>query len=115
MTHPTALRVHPLSEVRERLSGILARFRSEGTRAEPVIFGTHRKPEAIILPYSEYEAFIEQRQRLLDVMDSLRSVQVEIPGPYSLVHDQAVAAYVTGEIDEDQAYRRVLDHYQQHP
>jgi pimeloyl-ACP methyl ester carboxylesterase len=37
----------PLSEVRQRLSGILARFRREGAAAEPVAFGSHRKPEAI--------------------------------------------------------------------
>jgi hypothetical protein len=30
------IQVHPVSEVRARLSGILARFRREGAAAEPV-------------------------------------------------------------------------------
>ena len=44
------LQVHPLSEVRQQLSGILARFRREGAAAAPVAFGSHRKPEAVLLP-----------------------------------------------------------------
>jgi uncharacterized protein len=48
------IQVHPLSEVRQRLSGILARFRREGAAAEPVAFGSPRKPEAILLPYEVY-------------------------------------------------------------
>ena len=34
MTDPVVIHVHPLSEVRQRLSGILARFRREGAAAE---------------------------------------------------------------------------------
>src|SRR5260370_21262215 len=67
MTSPAVLQVHPLSEVRQRLSGILARFRREGAAAEPVAFGSHRKPEAILLPYEvyeRYEALSRQRARL---------------------------------------------------
>jgi hypothetical protein len=75
------------------------------------VFGSHRKPEAIILPYEVYEALAGQRRRLTDVLDALRSVQVELPGPLSPEHDLAVAAYVTGEIDADEAYRRVLARY----
>ena len=33
---PEVIQVHPVSEVRARLSGILARFRHEGAAAEPV-------------------------------------------------------------------------------
>ena len=57
MTSPAVIQVHPLSEVRQRLSGILARFRREGAAAEPVAFGSHRKPEAILLPYEVYERY----------------------------------------------------------
>jgi hypothetical protein len=57
MTDPVVIHVHPLSEVRQRLSGILARFRREGAAAEPVAFGSHRKPEAILLPYEVYERY----------------------------------------------------------
>jgi hypothetical protein len=109
---PLALPVHPLSEVRERLSGILSRFRRDGDSAEPVVFGSHRKPEAIILPYQEFESLIRQRQRMLGALDVMRSVQVELPGPFSAEHERLMTDYVVGEIDADEAYRRMLAVYQ---
>src|SRR5450432_1151607 len=57
MGSPVVTQVHPLSEVRQRLSGILARFRREGPAAAPVAFGSHRKPEAVLLPYEVYERY----------------------------------------------------------
>jgi hypothetical protein len=110
---PLALPVQPLSEVRERLSGILARFRRDGGSAEPVVFGSHRKPEAIILPYQEYESLTRQRQRMLGALDVMRSVQVELPGPFSAEHEHLMTSYVVGEIDADEAYRRMLAVYRQ--
>jgi hypothetical protein len=93
MTDPVVLQVHPLSEVRQRLSGILARFRREGAAAEPVAFGSHRKPEAILLPYEvyeRYEALSRQRARLDSALASAQSVQAELPGPFSPDHDREV-------------------------
>ena len=69
-----------------RLSGILARFRREGAAAEPVAFGSHRKPEAILLSYEvyeRYEALARQRTRLDHALSAAQSVQVEVPGPFS--------------------------------
>ena len=83
MANPAVVQVHPLSEVRARLSGILARFRREGAAAEPVAFGSHRKPEAILIPYEayeRYEALARQRARLDDALSAAQSVQVELPG-----------------------------------
>ena len=91
MTGPAVIQVHPLSEVRQRLSGILARFRREGAAAEPVAFGSHRKPEAILLPYEVYERYEElsrQHARLDSALDAAQSVQVELPGPVSPDHDR---------------------------
>ena len=82
MTGPAVIQVHPLSEVRQRLSGILARFRREGAAAEPVAFGSHRKPEAILLPYEvceRYEKLSRQHARLDSALDAAQSVQVELP------------------------------------
>lgn len=110
---PLAMPVQPLSEVRERLSGILARFRRDGNGAEPVVFGSHRKPEAIILPYAEFEALTRQRQRMLSALDVMRSVQIEVPGPFSAEHERLMSDYVDGEIDADEAYQRMLAVYQQ--
>ncbi|CAN5752731.1 hypothetical protein BH23ACT10_BH23ACT10_13420 [soil metagenome] len=48
---------HPVttSEARSGLTATVRRFREQGAAAEPVLFGSHRKPEAVILPYEAYE------------------------------------------------------------
>jgi antitoxin StbD len=102
--------VHPLSEVRAQLSGILARFRREGTAAEPVAFGSHRKPEAILIPYEAYERY-EALARLDDALSAAQSVQVELPGAFSPGHDREVSAYVDGEISAAELYRRSVSRY----
>lgn len=114
MANPVTVRVHLLSEVRQRLSGILARFRREGAAAEPVAFGSHRKPEAILLPYEvyeRYEALARQHSRLDAALSAAQSVQVELPGAFSPEHDQEVAAYVDGEISAAEMYRRTVARY----
>ena len=114
MVNPGTDRVHPLSEVRQRLSGILARFRREGAAAEPVAFGSHRKPEAILLPYEayeRYEALARQHSRLDAALSAAQSVQVELPGAFGPEHDQEVAAYVDGEISAAEMYRRTVARY----
>jgi PHD/YefM family antitoxin component YafN of YafNO toxin-antitoxin module len=116
MSSPVVIQVHPLSEVRQRLSGILARFRREGAEAEPVAFGSHRKPEAVLLPYEvyeRYEALARQRSRLDNALSAAQSVQVELPGPSSPDHDREVSAYVDGEIDAAELYRRTVARYRQ--
>ena len=116
MSGPAITQVHPLSEVRQRLSGILARFRREGAAAEPVAFGSHRKPEAVLLPYEvseRYEALARQRSRVENVLSAAQSVQVELPGPFSLDHDREVSAYVDGEISAAELYRRTVARYRQ--
>lgn len=110
---PGALPVHPLAQVRERLPGILERFRRDGDAADPVVVGSDGKPEAVLLPYRQFEWLTRQRQPLVNALDVMRSVQVELPGPFSAEHDQLMAAYVDGEIDADEAYRRMLAVYQE--
>jgi hypothetical protein len=108
------LQVHPLSEVRQQLPGILARFRHEGAAAAPVAFGSHRKPEAILLPYEayqRYEAIAQQRARLDSALSAAQSVQVELPGPFTPDHDWEVSAYVDGEISAAELYRRTVARY----
>jgi hypothetical protein len=117
MSSPVVTQVHPLSEVRQRLSGILARFRREGAAAEPVAFGSHRKPEAVLLPYEvyeRYEALSRQRERLDNALSAARwSVQVELPGSFGPEHDREVSAYVDGEISAAELYRRTVARYRQ--
>jgi hypothetical protein len=55
--------VLPTTEARDTLSKILARFRDEGPRATPVLFGDHRKPEAVVVPielWDQVETMIMQ-------------------------------------------------------
>jgi hypothetical protein len=114
VANPEVIQVHPLSEVRRRLSGILARFRREGAAAEPVAFGSHRKPEAILLPYEVYEryqALAGQHARLHNALSAAQSVQVEVPGPFSPEHDREVSAYVDGTINAAELYRRTVARY----
>jgi PHD/YefM family antitoxin component YafN of YafNO toxin-antitoxin module len=46
--------VVPSAEARDHLSGYLKLFREMG-RADPVVFGSHRKPEGVIMSYQRYE------------------------------------------------------------
>jgi antitoxin StbD len=47
--------VVPSAEARDRLSSYLKLFREKGGQADPVVFGSHRKPEGVILSYERYE------------------------------------------------------------
>lgn len=50
---------------RKGLPTILKRFREDGIDAQPVVFGSHRKPEAAVIPFELYErieAIVEDHQ-----------------------------------------------------
>lgn len=47
--------VVPSAEARDHLSSYLKLFREKGRQADPVVFGSHRKPEGVILSYERYE------------------------------------------------------------
>lgn len=49
-----AVHAVPTTEARRDINKILKRFRSDGPTAQPVLFGAHRRPEAVILPYDAY-------------------------------------------------------------
>jgi PHD/YefM family antitoxin component YafN of YafNO toxin-antitoxin module len=53
--------VIPSREARQHLGTMLQRFR-QGEH-EPMIFGAHRKPEAVILPFEEYERLLDIEER----------------------------------------------------
>ncbi|WP_400996618.1 nucleotidyltransferase domain-containing protein [Agromyces sp. GXQ0307] len=44
--------VMPVAEARAGLSGLLREFRARGAEALPVVIGSHRKPEAVLVPYA---------------------------------------------------------------
>lgn len=54
------------AEAREQLSQLLDRFRREGEDAEPMLFGAHRKAEAVVVPLAVWERLqlMEEQGRL---------------------------------------------------
>jgi len=46
--------VRPVGEARAELTRTLRRFREDPGHAAPVVLGSHRAPEAVILPYAQY-------------------------------------------------------------
>jgi antitoxin StbD len=56
--------VLPSREAREELPKALARFRKEGASAEPVIFGSHRKPEGVVIPFALYASLLPAIEEL---------------------------------------------------
>lgn len=49
-----ATAVVPVAEARAGLSAVLRDFRARGTAAHPVVIGSHRRPEAVLLPYETF-------------------------------------------------------------
>jgi antitoxin StbD len=57
--------VIPTSEVRAALSKITKRFDAGDT--EPVFFGSHRRPQAVLVPIAVWEKLLEHAEDELDV------------------------------------------------
>jgi hypothetical protein len=55
---PGYLEVETTTAVRDRLTAITAEFRQRGAMAQPVIFGSHRKPEAVLMPVALVERLL---------------------------------------------------------
>jgi antitoxin StbD len=57
--------VVPSAEAREHLSSYLRLFREQREQADPIVFGSHRKPEGVILSYERYEWLTEVLDELV--------------------------------------------------
>jgi hypothetical protein len=55
----TSHTIVPSAEARDHLASYLRLFREEGERAAPVVFGSHRKAEGVILSYARYARLVE--------------------------------------------------------
>lgn len=102
--------VQPLAEIRERLSQVVAKFRREGSAAEPVIFGTHRKPEAVLLSYEVYRSLVDRAEMVRSMNTAFASVRLEGLEPTS----DAIARserMIRGEISPDEAYEETVRQY----
>ncbi len=96
MTVEFAQLVLPTSEARAVLSPTLDRFRREGVTAAPVVFGSHRKPEGVLLPYAMFE-------RLLPVIEDVllaESVRQRLANP---APSEPFDEFVTDELGIDPA------------
>ncbi|MGI8647105.1 MAG: hypothetical protein DLM55_03715 [Acidimicrobiales bacterium] len=52
-------------EVRDQLSKIAASF--DAGKVEPVVFGSHRRPQAVIVPFSLWQRLVEQLEDEIDL------------------------------------------------
>jgi len=77
--------VLPTSEARKLLTSITAEFREHGAASGPVLFGTHRRPEAAIVPFE-----------LVELLD-----------PF--IEDLVIAARVRQRLSEDDGSRLGVD------
>lgn len=60
----TIQEVEPISKARTEISRHIGEFRSHGLLAEPVLIGSHRKPEAALIPAELYEQLIPRIEEL---------------------------------------------------
>lgn len=56
--------VLPSHAARDELPKALKRFRAEGGSAAPLIFGAHRRPEAVVIPFELYSQLLPAIEEL---------------------------------------------------
>ncbi|WP_454293459.1 hypothetical protein [Salana multivorans] len=54
----------PSRDARAEIPKALRRFRAEGATAEPLIFGSHRRPEAVVIPFELYRELLPAIEEL---------------------------------------------------
>ncbi len=62
--------VLPTTEARARLSQIVADFARLGAAAQPVAFGSHRKPQGVIVPWELWAELAPAVEDLLDATEA---------------------------------------------
>ncbi|MEN8650340.1 type II toxin-antitoxin system Phd/YefM family antitoxin [Streptomyces sp. 21So2-11] len=94
-----------VTDARAGLSRILADLEQEGAAAEPVLIGSHRKAQGVLLSIEAYEALRGRTARRARVDSATASVAVEglRTSPEA---DRDAEAYVDGELSADEAVAR---------
>ena len=111
--------VMPIVEGRSSVSRIIARFRAEGEAAEPVVLGSHRKAEAVLMSYQRYQRLLNRQEprdsgraaRARAAAAAHASVQAENPGPYSPAAERAREDWIAGRISGQEVRQRLLKHW----
>ena len=67
MSFAAPLPVLPSRDARDELPKALKRFRAEGIAAEPLVFGSHRKPEGVVIPFELYEELLPLVEDILSL------------------------------------------------
>lgn len=62
----------PTTEARAKLSQILAEFEREGVNADPVTFGSHRRPQGVIIGW---DLWLEILPAIEDHLDATEAAQ----------------------------------------
>ena len=57
--------IETISQTRAALTTVVARFRDEGASAVPIVFGDHRKPEAVLLSFQTYQILLDIAEDVL--------------------------------------------------
>jgi antitoxin StbD len=86
MSIPSSYLVLPSREIRTELPKALERFRREGISAQPVVFGAHRKPEAVVIPFELYASLLP----LIEDLEIANTVRERVAaGPATPLSDTA--------------------------
>ncbi len=72
----------PSREARTEIPKALRRFREEGAAAVPVIFGSHRRPEAVVIPFELYTSLLPAIEEL-EIAELVRERSAEPARPLS--------------------------------
>ena len=112
-----ALTVAPVLEARQQLSRVLARFRAEGEHAAPLVLGSHRAPEGVLMSYALYRQMLDEleklkafRERYEAHAEALASVRLEGQEPDAFSH-AVLARHVAGELTVEQAIAQLDGHF----
>jgi PHD/YefM family antitoxin component YafN of YafNO toxin-antitoxin module len=112
-----AVVVSPVFEARQKLSQTLARFRVQGAEAAPVVLGSQRAPEAVLVSYERYKKMELQLEKARAWMVraradavALASVRAEGLEPDEFGHKMAQRV-VDGEITNEEAIAELDQHF----
>ncbi|WFP16739.1 hypothetical protein [Citricoccus muralis] len=78
----TIVHVLPTREARSEIPKALRRFRTEGPISDPVIFGSHRRPEAVVIPFELYSSLLPAIEEI-EIAQIVRERQGEQAQPLS--------------------------------
>jgi hypothetical protein len=55
--------------VRDNFGELLGEMRARGAKAKPVVFGSHRRPEAVILSFEQWQAMREMMDDVVSAVE----------------------------------------------